>query len=962
MQGAPRHGEPWLPDLCRLPRLATLFGVAELVVLVLLLAPGSAGGWTLERFVSASAFALWLSLTIAVLLCAGRRVLSRLPVALGALAAVGGAFAIALLGAAMVHQLDRSLGQGLVPAGVGLLPWALGSAAIAALITAVVLRYLYVLEGWQAQVRASAQAQADALQARIRPHFLFNSLNAIVGLVRRDPVVAEQALLDLSQSLGMELAGVDSRPAAPAPGRSQQGSDHAITNDLLHAVLPLQQRWGLIPAVATLETHLLGEAGRTKTISDAGDLWGWMVRQLVADPQVDDPTAQQAIDHYLASVQLHYSNYSGSYGSERQNAEMAELGTQVLSARRWPLAGKLLRHAVSREPGFHEGRSFIAQLGLALVGVAAQQQYDVLSEIALGRIDGTGKDDAALLSASNMFLYADPPAAFQALLAEHADPRQVPVAGDDLPMVELNVLLVEAAAGCGQTAALIARLEPRIEHPGDEVDAMIGLAYLLSGDHEAAHERLTRVRDRLRETEPKGMVDTPLPMVSATLATRALAIDQLRQTATETWQPMWQHAQFRQLGVAAALFNRMAVLTGAAAMPGASQGSPLKHFISVQTPYNPKPTSPLTEPLYALEAGTLRYAAGTGHNILMLKYPLEDDYTFTHRNQHGFRGESHNYFGGAAYLVSPEGASATVRGLVHRGATTFNNIPVTQHETNTQTLSFQDDRVTLIVNDHTVVEDRRATSVPFVGVVFEHHTIAATSDYALAGNPKIARQVDLIDAELRGWSANITGGHLAPIDLPISPDQDPEQIQAQRQQLAANYTRFAWYSRDGQLRSGSGAPAAEAAGQRHLHYHRPLLEGESISYRFHYEPGSREVHPAIGRVVILLRPEGAKLRWLKQSHSLESIDVPPLHEVDPDQLIGDGKPKLLPGQWNEVKLTAAGDQVIVAVNGEPVCRVGLGQERRFGLLSEPERECQVQEVRLTGPWPETLPADLMEPR
>jgi len=198
MQGAPRHGEPWLPDLCRLPRLATLFGVAELVVLVLLLAPGSDGGWTLERFVSASAFALWLSLTIAVLLCAGRRVLSRLPVALGALAAVGGAFAIALLGAAMVHQLDRSLGQGLVPAGVGLLPWAVGSAAIAALITAVVLRYLYVLEGWQAQVRASAQAQADALQARIRPHFLFNSLNAIVGLVRRDPVVAEQALLDLS--------------------------------------------------------------------------------------------------------------------------------------------------------------------------------------------------------------------------------------------------------------------------------------------------------------------------------------------------------------------------------------------------------------------------------------------------------------------------------------------------------------------------------------------------------------------------------------------------------------------------------------------------------------------------------------------------------------------------------------------------------------------------------------------
>src|SRR5690606_27540679 len=119
-------------------------------------------------FVSASAFALWLSLTIAVLLCAGRRVLSRLPVALGALAAVAGAFAIALLGAAMVHQLDRSLGQGLVPGGVGLLPWALGGAAIAALITAVVLRYLYVLDGWQAQVRASAQADRKSTRLNSR--------------------------------------------------------------------------------------------------------------------------------------------------------------------------------------------------------------------------------------------------------------------------------------------------------------------------------------------------------------------------------------------------------------------------------------------------------------------------------------------------------------------------------------------------------------------------------------------------------------------------------------------------------------------------------------------------------------------------------------------------------------------------------------------------------------------------
>jgi len=193
-----RSTEPWLPDLCRLPRLATMFGVAELVVLVLALAPDGGARWNPQRFLSASAFALWLALTIAVLLCASRRQLSRLPVPLGSLTAVLLAALIAMLGAGMLHQLDRSLGYGLIPANVHTLAFASGSAAIAALISAVVLRYLFVIDGWQAQVRASARAEADARQARIKPHFLFNSMNTIVGLVRRDPDVAERAVLDLS--------------------------------------------------------------------------------------------------------------------------------------------------------------------------------------------------------------------------------------------------------------------------------------------------------------------------------------------------------------------------------------------------------------------------------------------------------------------------------------------------------------------------------------------------------------------------------------------------------------------------------------------------------------------------------------------------------------------------------------------------------------------------------------------
>src|SRR3546814_7618944 len=49
----------WLPDLCRLPRLATMFGVAELAVLVVAFAPEGGAEWNTGRFLSASGFALW---------------------------------------------------------------------------------------------------------------------------------------------------------------------------------------------------------------------------------------------------------------------------------------------------------------------------------------------------------------------------------------------------------------------------------------------------------------------------------------------------------------------------------------------------------------------------------------------------------------------------------------------------------------------------------------------------------------------------------------------------------------------------------------------------------------------------------------------------------------------------------------------------------------------------------------
>lgn len=188
----------WLPQFCSLPTLFALMVVAEIVALVIAMAPDRVARSWISELAIASVFVQWLALLNAVVLCSSRDALERLSIRLGFFAAWALAVVTTALGSAVVYSMDHALEFGLTaPPGSG---WrfALGNAAICALIAAALLRYLYIRELWQERIRAAAKAQVDALQARIRPHFLFNSMNTIASLIRKRPLDAERAVEDLS--------------------------------------------------------------------------------------------------------------------------------------------------------------------------------------------------------------------------------------------------------------------------------------------------------------------------------------------------------------------------------------------------------------------------------------------------------------------------------------------------------------------------------------------------------------------------------------------------------------------------------------------------------------------------------------------------------------------------------------------------------------------------------------------
>jgi two-component system, LytTR family, sensor histidine kinase AlgZ len=177
-----KAGDPGdtLPDFRNLGVIARVLLAVNAAVFAAALFAAPDLPQALERFVQAAAFVEPLLLAIVVALFALSRLLRRLPYWIGCAVVVA---LVVLLLAAGLAALDMAAGMARL-------------LALAVLLTAALLAYLGLLT--KAHSPALAEARLQALQARIRPHFLFNSLNAVLALIRRDPRRAERALEDLS--------------------------------------------------------------------------------------------------------------------------------------------------------------------------------------------------------------------------------------------------------------------------------------------------------------------------------------------------------------------------------------------------------------------------------------------------------------------------------------------------------------------------------------------------------------------------------------------------------------------------------------------------------------------------------------------------------------------------------------------------------------------------------------------
>jgi two-component system sensor histidine kinase AlgZ len=242
-----------IPDFCRWRPLLLLAFILELVAIVLTLSAGiGANVW--DRFFMTSLFLQWTGLCSGAVLCFARNWLRHTPVevmflvAWVLLVAVNGVISVA--GYELLLRVDQ---------GFALRPepregFLFRHLCIGAIVSLLVLRLFWLQQQWRQQVLSEGRSRYEALQARMRPHFLFNSLNSIAALVGSRPAEAETLIEDMAELM---RSGLEARARLVPLAEELTLARAYLRIEQARLGERLTVHWEVEPEAETLEVPLL---------------------------------------------------------------------------------------------------------------------------------------------------------------------------------------------------------------------------------------------------------------------------------------------------------------------------------------------------------------------------------------------------------------------------------------------------------------------------------------------------------------------------------------------------------------------------------------------------------------------------------------------------------------------------------------------------------------------------------
>ncbi len=297
---------PIIPDTCNLGIVLRVLVPLNLLGVLSAVATAVGPLDAAHRFLALAAILEPVALGSLLALCTARKVVNGLAIEVQWGVAVGVPAVLALLVSLVVQRFAE---PGLAASGVA---WWVGVRTLVAGVVAGGFVEYFRLRA-RAYSPSFSEARLQALQARIRPHFLFNSLNAVLGLMRSDPRRAEATLENLADLFRVFMR--DARELVPLDDEVVTCKEYLAIEQIrlgerLKVVWQLDQMPGdallpsllLQPLIENAVHHGIEPSSETGTIEIVVTRPGERVRVEIVNPVTSTPPVRSGNQMALSNV------------------------------------------------------------------------------------------------------------------------------------------------------------------------------------------------------------------------------------------------------------------------------------------------------------------------------------------------------------------------------------------------------------------------------------------------------------------------------------------------------------------------------------------------------------------------------------------------------------------------------------------------------------------------------------
>ena len=562
-----------------------------------------------------------------------------------------------------------------------------------------------------------------------------------------------------------------------------------------------------------------------------------------------------------------------------------------------------------------------------------------------------------------------PPKAFARLIGERPRDETFAVAsvGDIRGLFCSGWTLVKTADAIGRLSRLVAELEKLAADKVPNAYSLLLLAQLADSRSDEAklkialEQRATQLSKSLAETATAGVATSIIDPSNIAIAAAASTIKPHRSISEAMFKLLVEqtlNGTATRLRSFLRLSHAISVqLARGESGPEAIRQNRLKYWVPTSGATSTQLHRGATDASWLVHEDHILHLGGSRNDVLFFRYPLIGDFEFRCESQEGGRITTDGglVYGGLQFEALGRSDQLTIWDA-DIDYSVVKPCPFVRHEDrptfNRMSIRSNSDQAILTANMHPMWFDptSKAAASPWIGLRSFEERRPMFRNLEITGQPVIPREVRMSDGDdLRGWKSHFYGESQPAFDAiakssVVSPSVD-------------------WLLTDGVISARKADDDSGVNPQSLLRYQRPLLDGESVSYEFEYKLDETLVHPALGQMAFLIEAGGVQAHWMT-SGGFEWTGLPADNKLlEPLNRRGPRPLPLKEGDWNAVTLARANGKVTLTLNGEVIYQrvIDFGGDHSFGFYRDrTQTAAKIRNVVMTGDWPETLPADVLE--